>query len=348
MLRLLIVLALLPAAAVAGEETVSFQTLGEDGEVVTGKVVELQVEGVLLEAEKATRRVPWAKIHPADRYRLRASVTPEKADARLRLAEQCLDEAYYEGARKELEKALALGHRDGKKIDELSEAVEHRECEGFYARFLEALDRQEYDEALEVVRRMAMRFPNRRLTGEARQMTSKILRARDEAKAQAERDAKAAAEDQKEARRRAWIDARFTEAENAIRRGKKAKVSAEHYHARGNLTRSRKGYEEAERQFLLARRILLRLRRATRSGPDFDRADHETRSVERRLLEVYLGLARMYVDNRNFKRGILYVDRALLFDPVNPEALRMADYIRRNWIRRSLRGITNSPGVIVR
>jgi hypothetical protein len=107
MLRLLIVLALLPAAAVAGEETVSFQTLGEDGEVVTGKVVELQVEGVLLEAEKATRRVPWAKIHPADRYRLRASVTPEKADARLRLAEQCLDEAYYEGARKELEKALA-------------------------------------------------------------------------------------------------------------------------------------------------------------------------------------------------------------------------------------------------
>ena len=122
---------------------------------------------------------------------------------------------------------------------------------------------------------------------------------------------------EKEARRRAWIDARFEEAAKAVAEGKEAMVTARHYDARGNLTRSRKGYEAAERAFLTARRALLRVRRVTRSGEDFDRAEREVRSVERRLLEVYVSLARMYVENGNYKSAVIYVDRALLFDQIH-------------------------------
>jgi len=327
--------------------SVSFMTLDESPEALTGVVKEIQKDGVLLEMEKATSVIAWKRIHPADRYRLRASILSEEdADAHLRLAEQSLAEAYYSGARKALEKALILGHEDGRKIQDLLDTIDYRECEGLHAQFQEAISRQEYGKAKEIARKMAMRFASNPLTAEVRRKVPALVRAEAKAQAQAVKDAANAAAEAKEAKRKAWLDARFGEVKKAVANAKKAMVSARHYDAKTSLTKARKGYEAAERYFLRARSVLLRIRRATRSGPEYDRADREIRSVERRLLEAYVSLGRMYVSQGNYRRGVIYVDRALLFDPVNPEALRLAERIRREWIRRSMRRLTNSPGVI--
>jgi tetratricopeptide (TPR) repeat protein len=345
-----VLIALVVATSVAAaSEPLSFQTLGEDGKAFTGRVKELQKDGVLLEMEDATTLVAWERIHPADRYRLRMSVIDENdADAQFRLAETCLAEAYYSGARRALERALALGHKDGREIQGLMDEADQRECQGMYAGFEEAVSRGEYEAAKEVARGMASRFPSNPLTMEVRKRIPALIQAEAAAKAQAERDAAEAAEEARAARREAWIKARFEEVERAVKKAKTAMVSARHYDEKTSLSRARKGYEAAERNFLLARQVLLRVRRATRSGPDFDRADREIRSVERRLLEAYLALGRMYVSQGSYRNGVLYVDRALLFDPVNPEALQLSEQIRREWIHRSLRRLTNSPGVIVR
>jgi tetratricopeptide (TPR) repeat protein len=350
MRTLTLVATLLIAVSLAeAGESISFSTLGEDAAVLTGRVEKIQKDGVLFAMEQATTVIPWKRIHPADRYRLRVSVTPsEDAAAYKALAKTALGESYYPGARRALERALALGHKDGRAIQKLLDVVDLRECESLYAQFEEALSKQEYEAAMVVVRQMAMRFASNPLTTRARGRTSSILKARDAARRQAKKDAAQAQTAEKEAKKRAWIDARFADAESKIAKGKAAMIEGRRYHARTSLTRARKGYEAAEEAFLKARRSLLRVRRAARSGPDFDRADREIRAVERRLLDAYLGLAVMYVSQKNYKRGVIYVDRALLFDPVNPEALRLSDEIRRGRIHRSTRRLTNTPGAIYR
>jgi len=283
------IVALLTAAALGlAGETISFLTLGDDPETFTGVVKEIRKDGVLLEMEQATSLIAWKRIHPADRYRLRVSVLSEEdAEAHLALAEKSLAEAYYSGARKALDQALILGHPDERKIQKLLGTIDFRECEGLHARFEEAVSRQEYGKAKEIARKMAMRFPSNPLTAEVRSKVPGLVRAEAKAKQQAAKDAADAAAEAREAKRKAWLEKRFSEVKKAVAKAKKAMVTARHYDAKTSLTKARKGYEAAERNFLIARRGLLRIRRATRSGPEYDQADRQIRSVERRLLEAY-------------------------------------------------------------
>ena len=320
---------------------VAFVTLDE--EVFEGRVVKLEEGGVRFATEKAESVVRWDRIHPRDRYRLRASVTPpDDARARFALAKQCLADAFYRAARDELERALALGHPDDREIEKLMQQADDRECDGYAARLEEALDQRDFDEALKLIAEMAKRFPNNDQTAEARGRVGAIVRAKEQAARQEEEDAQAAAKAAVEAKRRKWLDDLFAKAEKWVEAAKGHMIEGRTYDEKGNRTRARKGYEGAEENLIAARRAMIRVRRATREGDDFDKADALVRSIERKLLDAYLGLGAMYVGDGNYKRGVIYVDRALLFDPVNPEALRLSEEIREKWIRRRLSSITNA------
>ncbi len=337
----LLALILIGLAATTSHAELAFKTL--DGEVFSGSVTKLEEDGVLFATEKSEALVKWDRIHPADRYRLRASKTPDDdARARFALARQCLADAYYKGAREELERALVLGHADSKEIEKLMEQADDRECDGYWARLQDALDRREFDEALDLIRTMAKRFPNNEHTKNALPLAGKIVRAKENDAEQAEKDREAAEQAMAEQKRRKWLDEKFAKTEKWVEAAKGHMLQARAYDEKGNRTRARKGYEGAEENLLAARKTMIRVRRATREGEDFERADGLIRSIERKLLDAYLGLGGMYVGDGNFKRGVIYVDRALLFDPVNAEALRLSEEIREKWIRRRMSRITNA------
>lgn len=339
-----ITLALIVFALVAAgnRPEVSFQTL--DDEIFVGHVVELRDEGVLFATEKAEAVIRWERIHRRDRYELRASVTPaDDAGARLALAKQCLADTYYGGARKELERALALGHSDHKAIEKLMEQTDLRECDRYWAQLYEAMERRDYDEALATITEMAKRFPNDDRTRKARdEWAPRLVRQKAAAAAQAEKDRKEAEKAEIEAKQRRWLDRMFAHAEKLVDDAKGHLIRGRAADEKGSLSRAREGYTGAEERLLAARRGMIRVRRATREGADFEKADRLIRSIERKLLDVYLGLGALEVGQGNYKAGVIYVDRALLFDPVNPEALRLSEEIRENWIRRRLSSITNA------
>ncbi len=89
------------------------------------------------------------------------------------------------------------------------------------------------------------------------------------------------------------------------------------------------------------------LQRLVRRGPIFDKASEQKTAIRKKLVEVYLGLAKLFCKHRNFKQGWPYLNKVLFLDPVNKEALDLRGWVDANWLRTSARRLTNTPGVRV-
>ena len=68
----------------------------------------------------------------------------------------------------------------------------------------------------------------------------------------------------------------------------------------------------------------------------------EYAAIEKLLIDCYLKVARILLQERNYKGAVEYVRKILLYDPIHEEALEMVEEIRKNRITFKLSDITNA------
>jgi tetratricopeptide (TPR) repeat protein len=116
--------------------------------------------------------------------------------------------------------------------------------------------------------------------------------------------------------------------------------------AGGSFSTFRQSLEKAEQEYLAARKSYERARRLAgdeRPAPA-RRALSGRIAVDGRLLDLYLRLARKFVDYKSWKEAQEALDKALRIDPVNAEALDLQDRVKANWIRRKASDLTGATG----
>lgn len=314
------------------------------GKLAVGEIVSTDEKGVTLRTGSGDAKYDWETLTPFCEYEIRAErADPEDAKGHAILAQFCLRHGLYADARHELDVARSVGHPDGARLDALLAAVDQAEAEAAFARIEQLMVQEEYDLALEEVRRFIVQAPLSEHTRRAREMVPDLLRRMDSQKLRQEEEKKQEAEDRKAARLAKRINKYQAEADAARDKAASSWIEALRYHEKGNVTRARKGYEATGLLLIKAMKALARLQRYAGRGVASEKADRELEVIRKRLVEVYLGLAQLFIDDKNYKRGGEYVNRVLFLDPVNKEALDLRTKVDENRIRLSLRKLTNTP-----
>jgi len=318
------------------------------GALAVGRVVGVDQAGVTLETESGEAKYSWSSLTPLTEYEVRADhIDTEDASAHVELAELCLRNALYPYARNEIATALGLGYEDKKRLEALRETVDQAEADTAFAEIETKKAEDDWKGALVAIREYIKGAPQNEHTARARAMIPDLIRRID---AQAVREAEEAAQADKDEQNSALakrINRYLMEAQKAREAATKALTEGIAHHEKGAVSKARDGYTTAEKNLFAAYKAYQKVQRAVRRGIAHEKADKEKQVVRNKLVEVYLGLTRLYVDDRNYKKGNEYVTRALHIDPVNKEALAYRKKIDENWIRRSARGLTNTPGVRV-
>ncbi len=340
---LVLALLLLPAGSVlAADDVLQLRS----GRLVVGKITAVDEKGVTIRTDTGEARYDWATLQPLCQYEIRAArVDPADARGHLALARFCLEQGLYPHAREELAVARGVGGVDSRILDDLSSLVDRAEADEVFARIERLTGEEEYLKAVQVIREFIKGTPENAYTKKARAMVADLLRRHD---ARVRRDAEERKQAEEDARNRR-LAARLAKLHAAVKKAREAAAAslakALRYHELGNVTRARKGYEAAEQGLIEAHRVLRKVQRLVPRGVVFEKAEKEKDAIEKKLVEVDLGLARLYVENRNYRRGIFYVNRVLALDPVNREALDLRSEIRRNWLHRRASDFTNTrPG----
>jgi tetratricopeptide (TPR) repeat protein len=340
---LIVLLLASPSSAAEGEAVLRFR----DGRLLPGTVVELREEGVLHRTERGTVLWKWSDLTPFSSYEVRASVLDEDDGVgRFNLAKWCLDAGLPGEARTELQRARALGAGDAAELDSLLESCDEREATAAFAEADTHVAAGDLESALKVLKSYLVRAPASTWTEDARGRASDLVR-RMELDAERRRlDAESDRKDRDAAKRLKYIADTIEEADEERTRASRTALSALREETGGSFTRFRNYLEETAQRYLKARTLYERARRSAGDGhPDEARiALSSRRSVEGRLLDVYLRLARSLVDQKSWEAAQAAIDRALRLDPVNAEALDLQETVKKNWIRRKASGLTNAQG----
>ncbi|MCU0725731.1 MAG: hypothetical protein MUE73_08090 [Planctomycetes bacterium] len=320
------------------------------GTIVTGQIVAADDKGVTLRSPAGEAKYDWDALTPLCQYEVRSGrLDPGTADDRRALAEFCLRQGLYPYARREIATARGLSSKgDASTLDALAAEIDEAEADEALARIGQLTAEEEYDLALEEIRRFLIQAPPSEFTERARALVPDLLRRKD-SRALAEAEEEKAREESGKAEAIAERVAKLlAEAGGSMAAAASSYAEALKCHELGNVTRARKGYLASEQSLLSAHATLRRLQRVARDGVAAEKAEKDKDAIRRKLVDVYLGLARLYLDDRNYKSGTLYVNKVLYLDPVNRQALDYRREIDANRIRRSAAKLTNSPGVITR
>jgi hypothetical protein len=345
--RLLVVLLLLGAASPAGAADDVLQL--RSGALVAGQILSTDDSGVTLRSAAGEAKYDWDALTPLCQYEVRAGrLDPGTPADRQALAEYCLRQGLYPYARREIATARGLSSVASASLEILGAEVDEAEADEAFARISQLTAEEEFDRALEEIRRFLIQAPPSSHTEKARALVPDLLRRKDSrALAEAEEE-KARAGLEKEQALTGRIEGLLAEAGAAIEVAAASHAEAVRFHELGNVTRARKGYLSAEQSLLAAHATLRKVQKIARESVAAEKAEKDKDAIRRKLLDVYLGLARLYLDDRNYKSGVLYVNKVLYLDPVNRVALDYRKEIDANRIRRSAAKLTNSPGVITR
>ncbi|MHC4471156.1 MAG: hypothetical protein ACYTDY_09455 [Planctomycetota bacterium] len=316
------------------------------GKIVVGEIVALDDKGVTLKTESGSAKYDWASLTPLCEYEVREErLEPEDADGRVRLAELCLKNGLYPYARRELDTARGLGFADTKRLDALVSEVNEAEADEAFGRIDQLVAQEDYDKALAEIRRFVKDAPESAHTKRAKAMAADVIRRKENQRLREEEEAKEAAEEAKaealSARLKKYLATAAKERESADT----SFTAAVRDHQLSKTSRAEKSYLAAEKHLMKAHHALRKVQKMSRRGVTYDKALEDQDKIKKKLVEVYLGLARLKIEHRNYKRGIVYVNRALYLDPVNEEALALRKEVDENRIRRSARSLTNTPSV---
>lgn len=335
-------LALFADLSWAAEDILQLRT----GGIAVGEVIAVDETGVTLRTEQGEVRFDWEALTPLTRYEVRSDHS-DPADPRVRaeLASFCLDHGLYPHARREIATARGLGGFPPSELDALAAAVDQAEADEFFARIDQLVAEEEFGRAIEEVRRYLIQAPQSEHTARARALVPDLLRRKDALALRLEEEEKA----RDELERQEQLDERIAKllSEAAARRAAAAEATAEaiRYQEIGNVTRTRKAWLTAEEELLAAHATLRRVQRLARRGVAAEKAEQDLVAIRGKLVEVCLGMTRLFLADRNYKSATVWVNKALYLDPVNRAALDMRREINENRLRRKLSGFTNTvPG----
>lgn len=300
---------LLGGAACAQDEL-----LLQDGEVVSGRVVEVRELAVVIDIPgEGVREVPLATLEPAHAYYLLEERVPrdgsgDEAAARVSLGTWCLDEALHAFAERQFERAIDLD------LD-----VEGEAREGLAAA-REGLAREVYLEAQEaagtgratLLEELTNRFPTSEAASWAREDLAEIrLLETRRANREAEREK---ARQELAARRARLLEDYLARAfDEAVRRSNDAADQR-------NYARGRKLATEADKKFL----ALVPYVRELDKYDSRAAADWRGR-IERKLVDLYNMLAVIDIEQQNSRGAQYWISQALLLDPENERAKDLRD-----------------------
>lgn len=319
-----------------------------NGQIVVGEITALDEKGVTVVKDEKEAKYDWGALTPRCQYEIRSDRLGEKdADGHALLAEFCLANRLFAEARAEANIAKALGFKDVKVLSSFLVTVNRSEAEYTFAKVDQLVAEESFDEAREEIRRFLKQAPPSDYTDQARRRVADLIRRRDAQILRIEEEQATAKKLEKQEKLDDRIEQLTVQVKKLRDQANTAYTEAVRYHTLGNVSRTRKNYEAAERLLLQAHRTLSYLQRLVRRGPIFDKASEQKTAIRKKLVEVYLGLAKLFCKHRNFKQGWPYLNKVLFLDPVNKEALDLRGWVDANWLRTSARRLTNTPGVRV-
>jgi tetratricopeptide (TPR) repeat protein len=342
---ILFALLLLAAPAPAGDGQVVLRF--RDGRLLPGKVVEVNDRGVKHESEQGLAFWPWDTLTTYGQYEARAAVVAEDdGAARLSLARWSLDAGLPGEARKEILRARGLGAGEATELDGLLARCDRDQAERAFAEADRKLDAGDFDGALAVLHSYLIQAPPSGWTEKGREKAADVVRRReaDEARRRLvdEQRRKAASD----AKRAQAIDDLIGDADGGRTRAGVLALVAIREESGGSFSIFRQSLEKAEQEYLAARKSYERARRLAGDERPLParRALSGRIAVDGRLLDLYLRLARKFVDYKAWKDAQEALDKALRIDPVNAEALDLQDKVKANWIRRKASELTGATG----
>jgi tetratricopeptide (TPR) repeat protein len=332
-----------PVLAGDGQVVLRFK----DGRLVPGKVIEVTEKGVRHVSDQGTSFWPWDSLTTFGQYEARAAVLSEDdGDGRLALARWSLEAGLPGEARKEAQRARGLGAGEAAALDELLSRCDRVQAERAFAEADAKAAAGDLEGALEVLRSYLVQAPPSTWTEKGRERAADVVRRREaedvRRRLEEERRRKAEAEE-----KRAGALGDYLE-EGDVRRTRAGVLAlvALREEAGGSFTVFRTSLEKAEVEYLAARKSYERARKlAGDERPVPARLALAGRfAVNGRLLDLYLRLARKFVEAKNWKEAQEALDKALRLDPVNAEGLDLQDKVKANWKRRKASELTGATG----
>jgi tetratricopeptide (TPR) repeat protein len=336
---------LLAASALAGDGQVVLRF--RDGRLLPGKAVEVSDKGVRHVAEQGTAFWPWEVLTGYSQYEVRASVAAEDdGAARLALGRWCLDAGLPAEARKEILRARGLGTGEAPDLDALLARCDREQAGRAFAEAERRAASGDLDAALAVLRSFLVQAPPSEWTEKGRERASDLVRRKEAEEVRRRLDEERRKRDDAETKRAAFVAGSLADADAARTRAGILALAGLREESGGSFSIFRQSLEKAASEYLVSRREYDRARKvAGEEHPEeFRLALAGRHAANGRLLDVYLRLARKFVDFKDWKDAQAVLDRALRLDPVNAEALELQDTVNRNWIHRKATDLTNASG----
>ena len=336
-------LAASPAAA-ADEATPEIEVPLVDGTLVRGGVVSVDAGEAVLRVGAETRRFRWAAISPIGVFRIRAALSkPDDGPARLALAELASELGLWAESRAEYEKALALRAIEGKAYLAAVADAESRAISTGIAKALRAADAGDVTEALALARGLKLDFSGARDAKRVDELMAS-LDARI-AQRQAELDAFQRSIDKAllDSDRQKEILVRKFQAKKQIALGDKEADEARALMPKGVVSKVRRLVEEADQDYVAARKELGRLRRIVpKEGTPREEAMALLAGLDKVQYALLYDAAKFFWDARVYDTADGYAARASYIDPVDPKLLELRGDIREHRIRYRASALTNA------
>jgi len=349
-MRLFAVLALLASLAAAGE---SYTLTFRDGKKKTVELESIAPEGLVATQGGREFTIAWDELEPESAFEARTALTPyDDGAAQLELSGFALGLRLFPDAIERLEIALALGGLDEAAYAKRAKAITEAEI-AYLTGHIDTLlaANAEPKLVLRAIKRLKERYPdhavNRKYEPHIEALVERLAQ-----EAEAEQDAQAKAKQDKALARLSKDLAKLDRKKTAaIEKGDALRKEAATAMEKRQVSRVRKKLvlpRGAERYYKKARDYLRDMVRLDEHFAILDKAavQKEYEALAAKLVECYLGVARIQLTQRNYKGAIPYVRKVLIYDPIHEEALEMVEEIRENRIAFKLSDITNTGPIV--
>jgi tetratricopeptide (TPR) repeat protein len=346
MTRPLLLLCLLAAATAAADPlTLVFA----DGKRKTMTPLAYDEQGLRASYGDKEETVPWADLEPLSAYAACKALTPyDDGAAILELARMARRLRLFPEALEQLEIALALGGLDEAAFEKEQAETAAEEVEHLTAVIDQLLETDaEPERCLTAIKRLKERYPAHEANATYEPHVKELVAAvAAEQQAAQDADSKEVA-DKALSKLREAVAKEQEKKEKALATAAKLREEAEPAIELRQVSRLRKKLAEplgAEKHLKEARKRLRNIARLDPQGLVVKREElqKEYGEIEKLLVDGYLKIARSLIGERNYKGAVEYVRKILLYDPINEEALEMAEEIRKNRIHFKASEISNT------
>ena len=346
MMRTATILCLLAAISAAGER---FTLTLAEGKRKTVELKSFDDEGLTHVQGGREHTVAWDDLTPESAYGARKALTPyDDGVARLELTEFARKRKLFPQALEQLEIALALGGMDEAAFEKRSGEIQAEEIAHLTAN-IDTLLMAKADAAvcLAAIKRLKERYPDsaasKKYEPHIKGLVEKLA---EKAEAKQSKDKKAA-DGKALAALRAKLGKVNAKKVRALTKAEELREASRAAIALRQVSRVKKTLVEprgAEKYYKEARKQLRAMASIDKQELIVSKKElqKEYEAIQDKLIECYLGVARILMSQRNYKGSVKYVRKILLYDPIHEEALEMVEEIRKNRISFRLSEITNA------